>query len=83
MARADEFIGQLERYLDDEGPTPLPDSARATVRAELQTTRQTGALPRPIRSLRLRTSISALAGYALVAVAITAAALVAASFLGR
>ena len=41
MTRSDEFISQVERYLDEyEGNTPLPESVRNAVRAELPTTRQ-------------------------------------------
>jgi hypothetical protein len=37
----DDFIGQLESYLDEfEGMTPLPDAVRNAVRADLPTTRQ-------------------------------------------
>jgi hypothetical protein len=41
MTRTDEFIGQLEGYLDDyEGSTPLPEPVRDAIRAELPSTRQ-------------------------------------------
>ena len=41
MTRTDEFIGQLEDYLDDyEGSTPLPESVRDAIRAELPSTHQ-------------------------------------------
>ena len=41
MTRTDEFIGQLEDYLDDyEGSTPLPEIVRDAIRAELPSTRQ-------------------------------------------
>ena len=41
MTPDDEFIGQLEGYLDDyEGVTPLPDAIRDAVRAQLPTTKQ-------------------------------------------
>ena len=89
MARPDKFIGQLEGYLDEfEGMTPLPDSARATVRDALRTTRQIIALPRPMRYLIRSTSAPALARFwlvaaALLAAAVIAAAVAAASFLGR
>ena len=36
MTRNDDFIGQLEGYLDEyEGSTPLPDEVRDAIRAEL------------------------------------------------
>ena len=43
MTREDQFIGQLERYLDEyEGITPLPEAVRDAVRAELPRTKQAG-----------------------------------------
>jgi hypothetical protein len=52
MTRDDDFIGQLEGYLDEyEGLTLLPDAIRDTVRAQLPTTRQIGLLPGPMRYL--------------------------------
>ena len=41
MTRDDDFIGQLEGYLDQyEGSTPLPDEVRDAIRAELPSTQQ-------------------------------------------
>jgi hypothetical protein len=41
MTRKDEFIGQLEAYLDEyEGMTPLPESVRDAVRGALPKTQQ-------------------------------------------
>ncbi len=41
MTRNDDFIGQLESYLDDyQGNTPLPDDVRDAIRAELPSTHQ-------------------------------------------
>ena len=41
MTRDDDFIGQLEGYLDEyEGSTPLPDEVRDAIRAELPSTQQ-------------------------------------------
>ena len=41
MTHNDEFIGQLESYLDEyEGSTPLPEDVRDAIRAELPLTRQ-------------------------------------------
>jgi hypothetical protein len=41
MTRTDEFMGQLETYLDEyEGGTPLPEDVRDAIRAELPFTRQ-------------------------------------------
>jgi len=43
MTRDDDFIGQLESYLDEfEGITPLPAAVRNAVRAQLPTTKQVG-----------------------------------------
>ena len=45
MTREDQFIGQLERYLDEyEGITPLPEAVRDATRAELPKTKQAGPL---------------------------------------
>jgi hypothetical protein len=74
MTRDDEFIRQLEEYLDDhEGLTPLPDAVREAVSAELPRTRQVGALPWPVR--RVNTTIPVPALYGLVAAVIVAAAI--------
>ena len=41
MTRNDDFIGQLESYLDGyQGNTPLPDDVRDAIRAELPSTHQ-------------------------------------------
>ena len=41
MTRTDDFIGQLEGYLDEyEGSTPLPEDVRDAIRAELPSTHQ-------------------------------------------
>lgn len=43
MTRDDDFIGQLEGYLEDyDGMTPLPDEIRHAVHAQLATTPQVG-----------------------------------------
>jgi hypothetical protein len=50
MTRDDDFIGQLEGYLDEfEGLTPLPEGIRDAVRAQLPKTRQIGLLEGPMR----------------------------------
>jgi hypothetical protein len=49
MTRDDDFIGQLEGYLDEyEGMTPLPEPIRDAVRAQLPTTKQLGLLGGPL-----------------------------------
>jgi len=48
----DDFIGQLEGYLDEyQGMTPLPAEVRDAIRAELPKTRQIGPLAVPMRYL--------------------------------
>jgi hypothetical protein len=83
MTREDDFIGQLEGYLDEyEGLTPLPDTTRDAIRARLPTTRQIGTLPAPMRYLSMSMSIPAPARYGLVAAAVGAAVALGAPFLG-
>jgi len=54
MTRDDDFIGQLEGYLDEyEGDTPLPDAIRNAVRAQLSTTKQIGGSAMPMRFLTM------------------------------
>ena len=80
MTREDDFIGQLEGYLDEyEALTPLPDAIRDAIRAELPTTKQIGPLPGPMRYLSMSMSIPAPARYGLVAAAVVAAVLVGAA----
>lgn len=41
MTRDDDFIGHLERYLEDyEGSTPLPEGVRVAIRAQVPLTQQ-------------------------------------------
>jgi hypothetical protein len=83
MTREDEFIGQLEGYLDEyKGLTPLPDAVRDAVRAQLPTTRQIGPFSGPMRYVNMITSIPASARYGLVAAVVVAAAALGATFLG-
>jgi hypothetical protein len=50
MTREDDFIGQLEGYLDEyEGMTALPDAVRDAVRAQLPMTKQLGRFSGPMR----------------------------------
>ncbi len=54
MTRDDDFIPQLEAYLDEyEGTNPLPDAVRHAVRAQLSTTRQIGPVLGPMRDLMM------------------------------
>jgi hypothetical protein len=82
MTREDDFIRQLEGYLDEyEGLTPLPDAVRDAVRAELPTTRQIGPLPGPMRYLSRSMAIPAPARYGLAAAVVVAAAVLGGAFL--
>jgi hypothetical protein len=83
MTRDDDFIGQLEGYLDEyEGLTPLPDAVRDAVRAQLPTTKQIGPFSGPMRYVSMITSIPASARYGLVAAVVVAAAALGATMLG-
>lgn len=67
MTGKDEFIGLLEDYLDDEGPTPLPDVLRDAIRAELPTTKQVRLLPGTRRVLTVTMQIPRPVRYGLMA----------------
>ncbi len=76
MTREDEFIGQLEGYLDEyEGLTPLPTEARDVIRATLPTTKQIGSLGGLLGRFRVMNSN-------IVRFGIAAAALVLVALLG-
>ncbi|MEO8639275.1 MAG: hypothetical protein ABI458_05090 [Chloroflexota bacterium] len=69
MTRDDDFIGQLEGYLDEyEGLTPLPDAVRNAIRAELPTTRQIGWLAKPMRRFNFMNSSMVRFGLAAAAI---------------
>jgi hypothetical protein len=73
MTRDDDFIGQLEDYLDEyEGQTPLPPTVRDAVRAQLQSTEQIGWLGTPMRRFPIMSNIVrfGVAAAAVIAVAI-------------
>ncbi len=58
MTHEDDFIQQLEGYLDEyEGTTPLPDAVRDAVRAQLRTTRQIGPASGLMRNLIMDNNI--------------------------
>jgi hypothetical protein len=68
MTNDDRFLQELHRYLDDfEGPTPLPETVRSTVRAELPRTKQIGPGFGPMRYLTM--TMNKAAPMALVAAA--------------
>jgi hypothetical protein len=72
MTRDDEFIGQLEGYLDEfEGVTPLPSAIRQELRAELPYIRQIGPRFGLMRTVTMVTPVRfAITAAALVVVAI-------------
>lgn len=68
MTNDDRFLQALHHYLDDfEGPTPLPETVRSTVRAELPRTKQIGPGFGPMRYLTM--TMNKAAPMALVAAA--------------
>jgi hypothetical protein len=84
MTREDQLIGQLERFLDEyEGVTPLPDSVRNAVRAELPNTKQIGSFRGPMRYLTMTLRIPTAARYVLVAAVIVVAVVLGSAVIGR
>ena len=80
MTREDEFIGQLEGYLDEyEGMTALPDAVRDAVRAQLPMTKQLGRFSGPMRRFPLMNNN--IARFGLAAAVIVLAVLVGIQFL--
>jgi hypothetical protein len=70
MTSNDPFIAQLEEYLDEyEGHTPLPESVRDAVRAELPSTRQRPAWWPARRYPLMNNTVKILLGTAAVVVA--------------
>lgn len=77
MTREEEFIGQLEAYLDEyEGMTPLPGSTRDAVRAELPTTRQIGPVTGLMRDTYMNSSMDSPARWGLVAAVVIGAVII-------
>jgi hypothetical protein len=84
MTREDDFIAQLEGYLDEyEGLTPLPDAVRDAVRAALPTTKQIGPIAGLMRNLNMTVNLPPAARYGLVAAAVVAAVLLGVTLFGR
>ena len=74
MIRDDQFIGQLEDYLDAfDGATPLPDRVRDAVHAALPSVRQVRPSPIPLRGLRSAGDRFVAASWALIAAALVVA----------
>ena len=73
MTRDNDFIGQLEGYLDEyEGNTPLPSGVRDAIRAELPSTRQGAAPWGPTRYIPVSNNVK----LGLVAAAVVALAII-------
>lgn len=72
MTRDDDFIGQLEGYLDEyEGMTPLSEAVRRAIRAELPATRQGGPRLGSLRYFQVSNTVKlGLAAAAVVALAV-------------
>jgi hypothetical protein len=84
MTRDEDFIGQLEGYLDEyEGQTPLPDAVRDAIRAELPNTKQIGPITGLMRDLSMNTTKSAPVRYGLVAAVAIAAVVLGAALFSR
>jgi hypothetical protein len=80
MTSDKDFIGVLEEYLDEyEGATPLPESVRDAVRAQLPTTNQVGPLSGPMRYPSMF-NLPMAARYGLAAAVLLAAAVIGVSF---
>ena len=85
MTRDDDFIGQLEGYLDEyEGSTPLPNPVRDAVRAQLPVTKQIGPVSGLMRDIYMNRSIDTPARWGLVAAVIIGAMIIGGGlFFGR
>jgi hypothetical protein len=74
MTRNDQFIGQLEDYLDAfDGHTPLPDPVLDAVHAALPGIRQVRPLPAPLRWVHAASDRRVATGWALMAAALVVA----------
>jgi hypothetical protein len=83
MTHEKDFIGQLESYLDEyEGATPLPETVRDAIRAELPSTKQVRPLSGPMRYPSMFNMPMA-ARYGLAAAVIVAVAVLGAAVLSR
>lgn len=85
MTHEDNFIGQVEAYLDEfQGVTPLPDVVRSAVRAEVPRTRQVAAgHAGPMGRLRMSMSMPAPVRYGLLVAGFVAAVILGAELFGR
>lgn len=84
MSHDDDFIGQLEDYLDAfDGVTPLPDRVRDAIRAELPLARQVRPRPGFLRVFTMLSNASAGARVGLAAATIVAAVALGAGFVNN
>ncbi len=84
MSHDDDFIGQLEDYLDAfDGVTPLPDRIRDAIRAELPSVRQVRPRPGLERVFIMLSNASAGARLGLAAATVVAAVVLGAAFLNN
>ncbi len=82
MSDNDDFIGQLEDYLEAfDGVTPLPDRVRDAIHAELPSARQVRPRPGSLRLLTMLSNASAGARFGLAAATIVAAVVLGVAFL--
>jgi hypothetical protein len=83
MSHNDEFIGQLEDYLEAfDGATPLPDRVRDAMRAELPSVRQVHPRPGLLRIFTMPSNVSA-GGRLGLAAAVVVAVVLGAAFLNN
>ena len=74
----------MEAYLDDyEGSTPLPDTVRDAIRAELPKTKQIGSSWDPTRFLNMTMGVHPAAKYGLLAAVVMAVAVLGVVFVYR
>ena len=84
MSHNDDFIGQLEDYLEAfDGVTPLPDRVRDAIRAELPSARQVQPRPGLMRVFTMLSNASAGARLGLAAAAVVVAVVLGAAFLNN
>jgi hypothetical protein len=77
MTRNDRFIRELETYLVEyEGSTPLPNSVRDAVRAQLPQTKQIGPVSGTLRDIYMNSSMDTPARWGLVAAVVIGAVII-------
>ena len=77
MTRDDRFISELETYLVEyEGNTPLPNSVRDAVRAQLPQTKQIGPVSGTLRDIYMNSSMDTPARWGLVAAVVIGAVII-------